>query len=279
MPMLATQANGQPAYGLYMRTPAGDFAPFQLQVLELDGDRVRHVTAFFDLRAVRDVRSARPPARRLRARAGRSVRATLGGSVELLDRALAYTCAQLSTVEDDQLGRRTPCEAWTLADLLAHMEDALDAFTEAAGGSVAVTGSGCDASPVCAIQAKATGLLGVWSRPAPGDVVLEASAGRLDIQTPLLVTTAALEVTVHGWDVARTTGQDAPVPGRAGREPAPRRGVAGAPERPRGSVRRTPAGGSRCAVRPTPVGIPRSYLTGPPARSQAFRSPGGRRTS
>ncbi|HEY0949092.1 sigma-70 family RNA polymerase sigma factor [Nocardioides sp.] len=50
MPMLPTQANGQPAYGLYMRTPDGDFTPFQLQVLELDGDRVRHVTAFFDHR-------------------------------------------------------------------------------------------------------------------------------------------------------------------------------------------------------------------------------------
>jgi RNA polymerase sigma-70 factor (ECF subfamily) len=49
MPMLPTTANGQPAYGLYMRTPQGDFAPFQLQVLDLDGDRVRHVTAFFDL--------------------------------------------------------------------------------------------------------------------------------------------------------------------------------------------------------------------------------------
>ena len=48
MPMLPTQANGQPAYGLYMRTAQGDFAPFQLQVLELDGDRVRHVTAFFE---------------------------------------------------------------------------------------------------------------------------------------------------------------------------------------------------------------------------------------
>ena len=47
-PMLRTSANGQPAYGLYMRTASGDFEPFQLQVLELDGDRVRHVTAFFD---------------------------------------------------------------------------------------------------------------------------------------------------------------------------------------------------------------------------------------
>jgi RNA polymerase sigma-70 factor (ECF subfamily) len=48
MPMLATSANGQPAYGLYMRSPDGDFRPFQLQVLELDGDRVRHVSAFFE---------------------------------------------------------------------------------------------------------------------------------------------------------------------------------------------------------------------------------------
>ena len=46
MPMIATSANGQPAYGLYMRTQEGGFVPFQLQVLELDGDRVRHVSAF-----------------------------------------------------------------------------------------------------------------------------------------------------------------------------------------------------------------------------------------
>jgi len=48
MPMLPTSANGQPAFGLYMRTPQGDFESFHLQVLELDGDRVRHVAAFFD---------------------------------------------------------------------------------------------------------------------------------------------------------------------------------------------------------------------------------------
>ena len=48
MPMLVTSANGQPAFGLYMRTKDGDFEPFHLQVLELDGDRVSHVAAFFD---------------------------------------------------------------------------------------------------------------------------------------------------------------------------------------------------------------------------------------
>ncbi|MEQ6902192.1 sigma-70 family RNA polymerase sigma factor [Nocardioides sp. YIM 152588] len=50
MPMLRTSANGQPAFGLYMRQPDGTFTPFQFQVLQLDGDRVRHVTAFFDHR-------------------------------------------------------------------------------------------------------------------------------------------------------------------------------------------------------------------------------------
>jgi RNA polymerase sigma-70 factor (ECF subfamily) len=31
-----------------MRTRAGDFVPFHLQVLELEGDRVKHVGAFFE---------------------------------------------------------------------------------------------------------------------------------------------------------------------------------------------------------------------------------------
>ena len=48
MPMLRTTANGQPAFGLYMRQPDGSFAPFHLQVLTLDGDKVTHVGAFFD---------------------------------------------------------------------------------------------------------------------------------------------------------------------------------------------------------------------------------------
>jgi RNA polymerase sigma-70 factor, ECF subfamily len=48
MPMLATTANGQPAFGLYMRRTDGHFEAFQLQVLELRGTQVAHVVAFFD---------------------------------------------------------------------------------------------------------------------------------------------------------------------------------------------------------------------------------------
>ena len=45
MPMIETRANGQPAFGLYMRTPDGDFEPFHLQVLRLDGDTGRATSA------------------------------------------------------------------------------------------------------------------------------------------------------------------------------------------------------------------------------------------
>ncbi|WP_068114435.1 sigma-70 family RNA polymerase sigma factor [Nocardioides dokdonensis] len=54
MPMIATSANGQPAFGMYMRGPDGDYTPFQLHVLELSGTpedpRIRQVDAFFDPR-------------------------------------------------------------------------------------------------------------------------------------------------------------------------------------------------------------------------------------
>jgi len=48
MVLLPTTANGQPAFALYMRGAEGDFKPFHLQVLDLDGERVRHVAAFFE---------------------------------------------------------------------------------------------------------------------------------------------------------------------------------------------------------------------------------------
>jgi RNA polymerase sigma-70 factor, ECF subfamily len=48
MPMVATSANGQPAFGLYMRADDGTFRPFHIQVLTLSPDGVSHVAAFFD---------------------------------------------------------------------------------------------------------------------------------------------------------------------------------------------------------------------------------------
>ncbi len=48
MRMLRTDANGQPAFALYMRDADGVHRAFQIQVLTVTGHRVSHVGCFFD---------------------------------------------------------------------------------------------------------------------------------------------------------------------------------------------------------------------------------------
>ncbi|PKW17432.1 sigma-70 family RNA polymerase sigma factor [Saccharopolyspora spinosa] len=49
MRLLPARANGQVAFGVYMRQPDGVFRPFHLQVLEFDGAKVKHAVTFFDV--------------------------------------------------------------------------------------------------------------------------------------------------------------------------------------------------------------------------------------
>ena len=134
--------------------------------------------------------------------------AALEGAVELLERSLGYTRVALADVRPAHLARPTPCAGWTLERLLAHMEDALDAFTEAAAGRVQVEAVPQTASRVDALREKACALLGVWTARRPPEV----HVGDLGLDAPLLVATAALEVTLHGWDVAQVTGRRTPIP-------------------------------------------------------------------
>jgi len=134
----------------------------------------------------------------------------LEGAVELLDRSLAYTRVMLADVRPDTLDRPTPCTGWTLGDLLAHMEDALDAFTEAAAGRVEVDPIPPTSTRVDALREKACALLGAWTAARPASDRVEV--GDVGIDAPLLVATAALEITVHGWDVGQATGRRTPIP-------------------------------------------------------------------
>lgn len=132
----------------------------------------------------------------------------LDASVELLDRSLAYTRGTLVDVTDDRLDRPTPCADWDLRRLLAHLEDALDAFTEAAGGAVDIVPRGPATTGVDVLREKACALIGAWTAAAPSAV----SVGDAGLASPLLVGAAALEITVHGWDVGRATGGRARIP-------------------------------------------------------------------
>nr|WP_241728608.1 maleylpyruvate isomerase N-terminal domain-containing protein [Nocardioides zeae] len=117
---------------------------------------------------------------------------------------MAWTGGRLATVEPHHLALPTPCAGWTLQQLLAHMEDGLDAFSEAAAGFVVpLPPARSPEHPVPLVpvlQAKACALLGSWSRPTLPAV----RTGSAHLAAGTLVATAALEITVHGWDVAAT---------------------------------------------------------------------------
>ncbi|MGA8980782.1 MAG: maleylpyruvate isomerase N-terminal domain-containing protein [Pedococcus sp.] len=133
-------------------------------------------------------------------------------AVELLDRAVAYTRGCLARVTPAALERPTPCTQWALLDLLVHLDDSLAALAEAAHGSCLSLAPGprpVDASRLLLhLQQQACALVAQWI--SPGGPVVRLGAAGLGRET--LGAVGALEITVHGWDVATALGLDRPIP-------------------------------------------------------------------
>lgn len=129
--------------------------------------------------------------------------------VELLARSLGYTRTVLAGVCDADLARPTPCTGWRVSDLLTHLDDALDAFTEAAHGALCLapatpallTGAGAGCS-VAAIDLKARTLLRTW-RDRPVEPVGVVRVGAMLAPAGTLTRVASLELAVHASDLAR----------------------------------------------------------------------------
>jgi uncharacterized protein (TIGR03086 family) len=131
----------------------------------------------------------------------------------LLERAVGYTRACLQLVATTDLRGATPCSEWDLHALLRHMNDSLAAFTEAAEVGyvdlVPVRGDQPGAELVDRLRNRACALLAAWAHhPGPGWVRVDDR----ELPADLLATAGALEIAVHGWDVAQACGVDRPLP-------------------------------------------------------------------
>jgi uncharacterized protein (TIGR03086 family) len=135
-------------------------------------------------------------------------------ALPLLERSVAYALGAVGHVDRAALTRPTPCPAWDVARLLEHVVSSMDALLEGLDaecvGLVEPMPRRDHADPVTAFRGRAARLLGSCAAPrAAGDVVL---IGDRMLAAHVLSWVGSLELTVHGWDVARACGEDRPIP-------------------------------------------------------------------
>jgi uncharacterized protein (TIGR03086 family) len=145
--------------------------------------------------------------------------AALSGGVALLERALGYALGQLHAVTSADLARPTPCPEWDLRGLLMHMDDSLMALQEALDLACVAPAGGDGAEPAYGPADSAISLVGRLRGHA--SLVLGALAeageelvwvGGLPVPMSIVTSAGAVDVAVHGWDVASACGRVQPIP-------------------------------------------------------------------
>jgi len=145
---------------------------------------------------------------------GDRARTQLVEGVGLLERAIGYTLGSLQLVTPEVMAAPSPCRHWDLQALLHHMNDSLAALHEAVEvRHVALTPpmSYGDpvTSPVPTLQNRACSMLGAWANAGPDDLV---SVAGYPLTPGVVTATGAVEIAVHGWDVAQACGRPRPIP-------------------------------------------------------------------
>ncbi len=136
--------------------------------------------------------------------------------------ALLYALAVTGGLTPELMPRTTPCRGWDLRMLLTHAAESLAALTEGFNdGFVSrhpARGFACVAAdPGQAFQRLARNLLGSLSDA--DQVRGQGDRGRhvvtiagCPMPTDVLACAGALEVAMHGWDIACACGQRTPIP-------------------------------------------------------------------
>jgi uncharacterized protein (TIGR03086 family) len=134
----------------------------------------------------------------------------LAAGVAVLERSISYALGSLALVTPPMLVRPTPCLGWDLRDLLHHFSDSMAALEEAAiRGRVSISPQPDGDAVILETRNRAVQLLGAWTNgPCASTVRLEAAS----LSAPLVAGAGAIEVTVHGWDVAQACGFPRPIP-------------------------------------------------------------------
>jgi uncharacterized protein (TIGR03086 family) len=139
---------------------------------------------------------------------------------EAFDRAIASTAGVVKGVRADQLTAPTPCTEWNVGELLNHivgtlwlgeglLADRAPRHAMAPGELPAADLLGGD--PAAAYAEAAAAAL---AAAGDGDALTRAHVTPLgEMPGPVLAEFTTLDILVHGWDLAKATGQNAELDG------------------------------------------------------------------
>ena len=126
--------------------------------------------------------------------------------------ACLRTADVVANVNDEKLDAATPCQNLSMRDLIAHVGGLALAFTAAARKEFGdltdtppVEGAPLDRDWRTAYPARLAELAQAWQDPAAWDGM--SRAGGVDFPGEVGGLIALTEVVIHGWDVARASGQ------------------------------------------------------------------------
>jgi uncharacterized protein (TIGR03086 family) len=118
----------------------------------------------------------------------------------------------VEAVPADALDHPTPCDEYTVAALLDHVAGSIAAFEAAARKDPLSGGPSGDAGRLAPewrsqIPQDARALADAWSDPLAWTGM--TAAGGVDLPASIAGIVALDELVIHGWDLARATGQPA----------------------------------------------------------------------
>jgi uncharacterized protein (TIGR03086 family) len=131
--------------------------------------------------------------------------------IDALAQSFDHANSVVGNVRKEQLDADTPCRDWDLRALLGHMTAIVAAMGNGASGAELISIPDYELEPdfVTQFRTESSRTLAAWkARGLDGEI----NIGRGARPAPVMLTINLLDTTMHSWDVARATNQDAQLP-------------------------------------------------------------------
>lgn len=127
-----------------------------------------------------------------------------------LDRTFQHARTVIAGVGPEQYDERTPCEEWTVRDLLGHMVGVVAGMGAATTGQAPAGGPEQYDDPAAQFADASRTAMAGWRSPDVMDRMIDGGGGPMPGR--VLAAINLLDTATHTWDLATATGQPAILP-------------------------------------------------------------------